>query len=71
MQRLILAIALPTNVAHGFMCWGGAPGGTTAAGGYLSTTAAGGDLRTRCHRLADVNQPFARPDMGVARDLIR
>jgi hypothetical protein len=62
MQRLILAIALPTNVAHGFMCWGGASSGASAVGG---------EPRTRSRRLADVNQPFARPDMGVTRDLIR
>ena len=55
MQRLILALTLPTNVAHGFMCWSGAS---------IGITASGGDPRTRFAK-AGVNQPFLRPDMGV------
>jgi hypothetical protein len=63
MQRLILALALPTNVVHGFMCWSDAPIGAAAAGGDHGITASGGDLHTRFP--AGVNQPFLRPDMGV------
>ncbi len=60
MQRLILALALPTNVVHGFLSWGG----------DFGTTASSGGPRTR-NRVMCTNQPFVRPDMGIARDLIR
>lgn len=57
MNRPILALARPTkNVVHGFMCWGGAFAGTSQAHGDLFTS----------RRSAGVNQPFLRPDMGVA-----
>jgi hypothetical protein len=60
MQHLILAFALPMHGAHGFL----------SCGGDFAIAVVGGGQCTR-NRVTRVNRPPARPDMGMARDLIR